>query len=185
MESTRRQVVGGCFALAAWPEILSALAHTEKARTSPTRHFETLEPAMAEGIEAIAAQIIPSSDGPGAREAGVIFFIDRALSTFAADDKEAYREGMADVEQKRQQLFPGSTSIASLSNDQQLALIRSVETSDFFELLRTHTVLGFLGNPSYGGNREKVGWKQIGFEDAMGFQHPFGYYDAPGKGAGQ
>ena len=36
---------------------------------------------MAAEIEAIAARIIPSDATPGAREAGVVYFIDRALST--------------------------------------------------------------------------------------------------------
>ena len=40
------------------------------------------------------------------------------------------------------------------------------------------TVLGFLGNPSYGGNRGEMGWKQIGFEHDMAYDPPFGYYDA-------
>ncbi len=40
---------------------------------------------------------------------------------------------------------------------------------------------GFLGNPSYGGNRDHVGWKLIGFEDRMAFQPPFGYYDGGGQ----
>ena len=86
--------------------------------------------------------------------------------------------GWQSLQQKRQELFPNSTTIASLTNEQQMALIRAIETSDFFELLRTHTVLGFLGNPSYGGNRGEIGWKQIGFEDRMTYQPPFGYYDA-------
>jgi len=148
---------------------------------------------MAVEIDAITSQIIPSidgpgpsSDGPGAHEAGVIYFIDRALSTFDADLREAYRTGMAEVQKKRQELFPGSASIAALSSEQQIQLIHAVEadskTAGFFELLRTHTMYGFLGNPSYGGNRDRVGWKLIGFEDRMAFQHPFGYYDAPGNG---
>jgi hypothetical protein len=39
-----------------------------------------------------------------------------------------------------------------------------------------------LGNPSYGGNRGKIGWKQIGFEGSMAYQPPFGYYDAQVNG---
>ena len=31
--------------------------------------------------------------------------------------------------------------------------------------------------PAYGGNRDGVGWKLIGFEDRHVFQPPFGYYD--------
>jgi gluconate 2-dehydrogenase gamma chain len=88
---------------------------------------------------------------------------------------------MAEFHAKRKALFPQSASIASLSDQQQMTLIRSMETSSFFEVLRTHTVLGFLGDPKYGGNRGKAGWRQIGFEDAMVFEHPFGYYDVAGK----
>jgi gluconate 2-dehydrogenase gamma chain len=39
-------------------------------------------------------------------------------------------------------------------------------------------ILGFLSNPEYGGNRDKVGWKLIGFEDTFAYEPPFGYYDA-------
>ncbi len=44
-------------------------------------------------------------------------------------------------------------------------------------------LLGFLGDPSYGGNRDHVGWRHIGFDDRMAFTPPFGFYDAEtGKG---
>jgi len=137
---------------------------------------------MAAEIDAITSQIIPSTDGPGAHEAGIIYFIDRALSTFDAHLIEHYRTGMADVQQKRTAMFPDSASIAALTSEQQIQLIHAIETDsktrDFFELLRTHTLYGFLGNPSYGGNRDRAGWKLIGFEDRMTYQPPFGYYDA-------
>jgi gluconate 2-dehydrogenase gamma chain len=179
MNSTRRHWLSTCTALAALPEVLSALQHAHTVKDSSTVNFQTLDPATAGEIEAIAAQIIPSSiDGAGAREAGVIYFIDRALSTFAADDVDTYRTGMLELQQKRQELFPDSTAIAVLGAEQQQTLIRAIETSDFFDLLRTHTVLGFLGNPSYGGNRGGVGWQQIGFDNRMAYQPPFGYYDA-------
>lgn len=34
---------------------------------------------------------------------------------------------------------------------------------DFFLLLVTHTRQGFLSDPIYGGNRDRVGWQAIGF----------------------
>jgi hypothetical protein len=108
-------------------------------------------------VDAITSQIIPSTDGPGAHEAGIVFFIDRALSTFDANLRAAYHTGMAEVQQKRKEMFPGSYSIAALSIEQQIRLIHAVEATDFFELLRTHTLYGFLGNPNYGGNRDRVG----------------------------
>jgi gluconate 2-dehydrogenase gamma chain len=84
------------------------------------------------------------------------------------------------VQLKREALFPESTSIAGLTAPQQIELLLSIEKSAFFELLRLHTVLGFLSAPSYGGNREGIGWKLIGFEDRMSFEPPFGYYDREG-----
>ena len=75
-------------------------------------------------------------------------------------------------------MFPGSSSIAGLSRDQRIALLKSIEKTEFFQQVRQHTALGFLGHPKYGGNRDMVGWKLIGVEHAMQYQPPFGYYDA-------
>jgi gluconate 2-dehydrogenase gamma chain len=75
-------------------------------------------------------------------------------------------------------MFPDSQSVAGLAADRQMELMRSIDKLPFFEVLRTHTVIGFLSNPEYGGNRGGVGWAYIGFEDRMSFQPPFGYYDA-------
>jgi gluconate 2-dehydrogenase subunit 3-like protein len=72
-------------------------------------------------------------------------------------------------------LLPASTALAAEQHDH---LLGAIETTGFFNLLRTHTVLGFFGPPSYGGNRDQVGWKLIGFEDRASVQPPFGYYDA-------
>ena len=90
---------------------------------------------------------------------------------------------MQDVRELRTKMFPNSTSIAALAPEQQIELIHAIETSEFFELLRTHTVLGFLGPTSYGGNRNQAGWKYIGFEERMAFEPPFGYYDAEDRSA--
>jgi gluconate 2-dehydrogenase gamma chain len=178
MRSTRRLWLSQCVGIAALAEVAAAQQHAHEAVQSPTPPaFQTLDRATAAEIDAITSQIIPSTDGPGAHEAGIIYFIDRALSTFDAHLRDAYRTGMAEVQQKRKELFPGSASVAGLTNDQQIRLIHGIETTDFFELLRTHTLYGFLGNPSYGGNRDHIGWKLIGFEDRMVFQPPFGYYD--------
>jgi gluconate 2-dehydrogenase gamma chain len=37
------------------------------------------------------------------------------------------------------------------------------EQLDFFGTLVLHTRMGFYGDPAYGGNRDHVGWKTIGF----------------------
>ncbi len=179
MQSTRRLWLSQCVGIAALTDIAAAQQHAQEAvRSSTPPPFQTLDPAMAREIDAITSQIIPSTDGPGAHEAGVVYFIDRALATFDADLRESYRVGMAEIQQKRKEMFPASDSIAALTRAQQIQLIHAMETTDFFELLRTHTLYGFLGNPSYGGNRDRIGWKLIGFEGRTAYQPPFGYYDA-------
>jgi hypothetical protein len=75
-------------------------------------------------------------------------------------------------------MFANSTSFAALANDQQQQLLHAIEKTDFFGLLRALTIGAWLGAPEYGGNRNRVGWKYIGFDDAGFFEPPFGYYDA-------
>jgi gluconate 2-dehydrogenase gamma chain len=182
MNLTRRDLILGTLGVAAWSAIASAQQHAHQAAaTSTTNTFEHFDPATAQDISAIAAQIIPSDDCPGATEAGAVYFIDRALKTFAADQQGAYRDGLADLKHRREKMVPHSASFAALSKAQQVELLRSIEKTDFFTLLRTHTVLAWLGSPEYGGNRNNVGWKYIGFDDAGYFEPPFGYYDAEAK----
>jgi gluconate 2-dehydrogenase gamma chain len=183
MQSTRRLWLSQCVGIAALADIAAAQQHAhEAAQSSTPPAFQALDSAMATELDAITSQLIPSTDGPGAHEAGVIYFIDRALSTFDAELLASYRKGVAAMQQKRKEMFPSSASIASLASEQQIQLLQTIEkdpkTSDFFELLRTHTLYGFLGNPSYGGNRDQIGWKLIGFDNQMAYQPPFGYYDA-------
>jgi gluconate 2-dehydrogenase gamma chain len=163
--------------------VLAAQQHGHDVmRASTPAALAVLSEAEAREIEALAAQIIPTDTSPGAREVGVIYFIDRALATFDADKRAAYTQGLRQAQDKRRELFPGSQSIAALQPDEQIRLLRVIENTDFFELLRTHTIMGFFGNPSYGGNRDLAGWKLIGFEDKHQFEPPFGYYDAPEGG---
>jgi gluconate 2-dehydrogenase gamma chain len=178
----RRDWILGSLGAAAWSLVASAQEH---ARCAVARQgasgFASFDAVTANDIAAIAAQIIPSDDGPGATEAGAVYFIDRALQTFAADQQGAYHAGLADLQSRRQKMFPESASFAALSKEQQFQLLKSIETTDFFGLLRTHTILAWLGPPEYGGNRNHVGWKYIGFDDAGTFDPPFGYYDAEAK----
>jgi gluconate 2-dehydrogenase gamma chain len=170
--------LGAGWIAANWPEIVAAQqhAHIAAASKTPTR-LESFTTEQAADIEAIAAQIIPTDETPGAREAGVIYFIDRALSTFDRDKKPRYIEGLKETQAKVKELFPHAGRVTELTRDQQIELLKSIEKSAFFELVRTHTIMGFFANPEYGGNKDKIGWKLIGFEDAFAFQPPFGYYD--------
>src|SRR5258708_5338103 len=150
MNLSRREWLLGSLTAGSLAEIAAAREHAQQtvAGAVPPR-FEFFDAAMAADVEVIATEILPSGDGPGGKETGVIYFIDRALHTFDTEQQAVYRAGMRDVRETRQKLFPDAASIASLTAEQRLALLRAIEHTDFFEVVRIHTLLGFLGNPSY------------------------------------
>jgi gluconate 2-dehydrogenase gamma chain len=162
-----------------YPGILAAQEHVSlaaKAGQQPQLTFFT-EPQAAE-IEAMAAQIIPTDETPGAREAHCILFIDRALATFAKKDQPAYTQGLQDLQSQTQKLYPDAARFSALTPDRQIKVLTALEKTPFFRTVRTHTVLGFFARPVHGGNSDKVGWKLIGYDDSLNFKPPFGYYDA-------
>jgi len=162
--------------------MLAAACWAEALRAQTAKHFAWFDPSTAAEINAIAAQIIPDDDTPGADRAGVIWFIDGALAGYDQDKRGLYTRGLAEAQAKRAQMFRESTSIAGLTSAQQVELLKAIEHTEFFQQVRRHTILGFFGDPKYGGNRDMAGWKLIGVEHAMRYQPPFGYYDAEAAG---
>jgi gluconate 2-dehydrogenase gamma chain len=169
MTLTRREYM---LAVACWAEVLRA----------QTLKLISFDAATAAEINAIACQIIPDDETPGADRAGVIWFIDRALAGYDEDKRELYKLGLKEMQSRRAEMFPGSSSIVGLAKDQQIQLLRSMEQTEFFQMVRYHVILGFLGHPMYGGNRDQVGWKLLGLEYSMHYEPPFGYYDAKTRG---
>ncbi len=186
---------------AAWitthlPAMVSAAAHAHAAAASPVpAKFDFFTPAEAAEVEAMAARIIPSDETPGAKEAGVIYFIDRALITFAADSQKVYREGLPEVQALLGEKFAGVKKFSTATPEQQDAILEELSKSDsgsngrrgrsgsnsqtFFETLRFHTIAGFLVDPDSDrrGNRDGVGWKVIGRDREHMFQAPFSLVD--------
>lgn len=130
-------------------------------------------------LEALTALILPTDDTPGAREARSVDFITRGLATFAQDQQPLFQRGLADLAARAAAQAGAGNTFADLDGDAQLALTKELESekSEFFEAVRVATIAGFLANPEYGGNADKVGWKLIGFEDRFAWQAPFGDYD--------
>jgi gluconate 2-dehydrogenase gamma chain len=181
---TRRAFLAAAGAGAVWltadPELVqAALVHARTmVATPPPYRFDALTPAQAADLEAIAMRIIPSDETPGAKEAGVIHYIDKALATFAADRKAPVLAGLDDLNLRVRSKWPDTASFAKLEPAQQDELLRTIEKTEFFLDMRGGTVFGMFANPSYGGNQDQVGWKLLGFEAHGIYQPPFGYYDA-------
>lgn len=169
---------GSVWMTASWPAILAAHEHARRAaRSAAPPKLEFLTAEQAADLDAIAAQIIPADDTPGAREARVVYFMDKALVTFARDQQEPLREGLKQVQLKLRELYPQATTFATATAEQQMATLKAIEKTPAFGLLRAGVVAGFLSDPERGGNFQESGWKTIGFDSAHIFQPPFGYYD--------
>jgi gluconate 2-dehydrogenase gamma chain len=175
--------VGAAWALANYAAIEDAYAFVQ--RSTDAGHpaaFTFFTPAQAADVEAMAAQIIPTDDTPGAREAHVIVFIDRILTTFENDRQADYTKGLSELAAQTTKLFPSASSFASLQPPQQVELLTSIEKTPFFNLVRTHTITGFFAAPVHGGNAGKIGWRLVNYDDSLRHTPPFGYYDAlPGS----
>jgi gluconate 2-dehydrogenase gamma chain len=159
------------YTLAREPVRLSA---EEGAVNIPLRFFTAAE---ARVVAAACARIFPSDEsGPGANEAGVVIYVDRQLAGPYGRDKyrytkgpfhesapehgyqgkatprEIYRQGIA--------LLGDFTKLPASKQDEAL---RAIESSTFFQMLRTHTIEGMFSDPMHGGNAGLIGWQLIGF----------------------
>jgi gluconate 2-dehydrogenase gamma chain len=176
------RVMGGALG-GAWLTLdlskVAAAAHAaQRAQEEPGQPSTAfLSRAELADVDAIAAQIIPGDSTPGAREAGVALFIDRALATFFGRLAPDFRSQLAAFRLRCQSQHPEVSSFAALTPAQQTDFLKLVERTPFFGRMRLLTLVGLFAMPKYGGNRDGVGWKLLGFQDQHIFSPPFGYYD--------
>jgi len=159
----------------------AVIAITEAACTAKQNNaaYKVLGAEEAAEFAAIAARIIPTTDTPGAAEAGVIHFFDNAFATEMSEMLGAAREGLAEFNVALGDARPGMSRFSTLTPEEQDAYLATWESSGFFELCRMMTMFGFFAMSKYGGNKDHVSWDLIGFEGNHGaWEYPFGYYDA-------
>jgi len=141
--------------------------------------FQVLSDREADDFAAIAARLIPTTDTPGATEAGVVYFFDNALAAEMGDQLEGARAGLTAFNAALRDAYPDAVSLRELSTDEQDQFLTTQESSEFFNFAWMMTTFGFFAMEKYGGNKDHVGWNLIGFEGHHGaWQYPFGYYDA-------
>ena len=144
--------------------------------------------------------------GPGALDAGVPNYLDKQLGGSWGAGERLYRSGPWQQGSPSQgyQLpftpgelfhnalrailteFEGKTAFKDLPPDQQDAYLKTLEaggqdlggvpSATFFATLLQMTVEGYFSDPIYGGNKNMVAWKMIGFPGAYA-----DYYDLVDK----
>ena len=155
----------------------------------PADGYMFFNAAEARTLDAVTARIMPSEpDGKGAREAGVVTYIDHAVAGYFRDLQTIYRVGLQQLDCHC--LANAAAVFPDLSVTQQDDVLRRLDTgagvssagasadildsdtkesilSRFFAIVREHTIQGMFCDPMYGGNRNFTGWKLIGFPGAQ------------------
>lgn len=155
------------------------LANAASEHTTPTgssipvrEAFETLTAAESETLDAMVDRILPSdANGPGAREARAVHFIDRALAGYLSSQRTTYALGLLAIDTAAQTQHGKAFHL--LTSAQQDALLQAVANNEidgfastgaaFFSLVRNHTIDGTFSDPYYGGNRDYIGWDMLGY----------------------
>ena len=138
--------------------------------------LEALTAQEADLLDLITARLIPTDGlGPGAREAKVVRYIDRALAGALASSRDGYRTGLAAFD--RYCRTSRGKPFAELTPIDQDSVLIDVETgaatgsgagftgssAQFFAMVLNHTRQGMFGDPYYGGNANFVGWDLLGY----------------------
>jgi gluconate 2-dehydrogenase gamma chain len=131
-------------------------------------------------LRSVLSELLPSDElGPGAVEAGVDVYIDRALAGSYASSRPVYSTFLPLFDEAAKAM--GASSFAGLSSAQRTKLLTAFEAgkppgvsaaegasaAGSFQLLLEHMREGMFGDPMYGGNRNRSGWKLIGYPDIV------------------
>jgi gluconate 2-dehydrogenase gamma chain len=155
---------------------LSACAREAAQQNAP---FTTLTADEGRTLSAFAAQILPSGDGlPGAEELGCVHFMDHALGSYFAGQRELFADGVKDLDARARTASPPAASFAELTSAQQIEIMKTIEAEPFFGAARSATLMGAFADPSHGGNRDGAGFRMLKIEHHPTHTPPFGFYDA-------
>src|SRR6478672_4804615 len=133
-------------------------------------------------VAAFAERLMPTAPGkPGARDAGVLNYIDLALSGAYAELQEFYRRGLSQLDAYCRKTY--NEPFVRLDSGRQDEVITALEQGKaagftwpdaqaFFDTVRTHTIEGLFADPVYGGNKDFAGWRLVGFPGGQAVYTP-------------
>ncbi len=197
---TRRELLRGAAALGG--ALLAFGCKREKAdkgRAPPevlTTSHRTLGNDEYAIFSAACERLLPRDEEPGALDADVPEYLDRMLQSPAfAKMKDGFLGGLGALDRRSRRVFgKGFAEATSAQQDQLIAEFKDAKAgsaeSRFYEMLIAFTMEGFLGDPSYGGNKDRVGWALVGFstmeppEGYDGYQHLLDPSKSTWKGSG-
>lgn len=140
-----------------WTSNLAATAFLPQFTQAAELRF--FSPEDAKWIDALMAQIIPTDDAPGAREAGCLYYLDKQLGEGLVRYAANYREGLPEFQKQHPDFL-------KLPFAEQTKLLERLK-NPFFDMLVDHTMQGFYGSPEHGGNRNHASWNMLGIAEHM------------------
>jgi gluconate 2-dehydrogenase gamma chain len=190
-DATRRaflvRAIAGAGAIAGAELVPDACAQNNQAQSeakvpdqphsSGDRHGAFFNHDDAATIAAFTERLMPGAPGkPGAHDAGVVNYIDLALSGAYADLQDFYRRGLAQLDAYCRKTY--NEPFVRLETARQDEVITALEegkaagftwptAQEFFNIIRTHTMEGMFADPIYGGNKDFAGWRLVGFPGAQ------------------
>jgi len=152
------------------------------AHSNAAMHGAFFNQEDAATVAAFTERLMPGAEGkPGARDAGVLNYIDLALAGAYADLQDFYRRGLAQLDAYCRKTY--SDSFSRLDATRQDEVITALEqgkatgftwpaAQEFFNTIRTQTMEGMFADPVYGGNKDFAGWRLVGFPGAQAIFTP-------------
>jgi len=162
--------------LLSMPAILQACQESQRARLAG-EDFQVLTEEEANEFDAITARIIPTTETAGAREAGVVYFMETVLGDKREEEHGLLKEGLRELQTEVALQF-NAAYFHLLEEEQQDQLIASISNTPFFFTLRYLAVAGMFSLPEYGGNRDLVGYDVIAYPNQSAWAPPYSFYDA-------
>jgi gluconate 2-dehydrogenase gamma chain len=136
----------------------------------------------AKTIAAFTERIMPGAPGkPGALDAGVLRYIDLALSGAYAELQDFYRRGLAHLDAYCRKTHNAPfVNLEAAKQDEVIAALEEGKAEgfewptsrSFFNIVRRHTMEGMFADPIYGGNQNFAGWRLVGFPGAQALFTP-------------
>jgi gluconate 2-dehydrogenase gamma chain len=174
------RVVPDTYAQKTSPETAAAALAQEHSHVVEQGAFFSYENAQT--VAAFTERLMPGAPGkPGALDAGVLRYIDLALSGAYSDLQEFYRHGLAQLDAYCRKAY--NAPFVRLESTRQDEVIMALEQGKadgfawptaraFFDVLRRHTMEGMFADPIYGGNQNFAGWRLVGFPGAQAIFTP-------------
>jgi gluconate 2-dehydrogenase gamma chain len=146
------------------------------------RHGAFFNNDDAKTVAAFTERLMPGAPGkPGATDAGVLNYIDIALSGAYSDQQDFYRRGLAQLDAHCTAAYGKPfRQLAAPQQDECIGALAQDKAPEFawpsarvfFATLRTHAMEGMFSDPVYGGNKDFAGWRLVGFPGAQPIYTP-------------